>query len=781
MVDDLEQDDTLEVAGEAKSSARVLSAIKKAERAFYGWQDYCDEIDRIYAREETSQVVWADPDFDLFWASTEILKPAIYANPPVPVVSPQFKDRRELMNVTSEMLERTVISAFDRTDLDEAMACVRDDLIFYNRGQLWVTLEEQKVCVDHVDRKDFLHPPARKWSEVPWVARRAWLTKSEMRKRFRKTSGDAYQDAVMCKQTATNDYDSSADHTKKAGVWEVWHKADNKVYWVTDGVRVMLDEGEPHLKLTGFFPCPRPAYGTIRPRTLEPVPDYRRYSGHFRKINQLTKRIYVLLDQVRMKGLLAAGGDVADAVEQLIAEDRDDMLLIPVPGAALISSGGINSSVQWLPLRDIAEAIQGLIAARTQLIEDFYQLSGISDIMRGATEAEETLGAQRLKSQFGSVRVREKIEELQRIAADITRISAEVMAENFTKDTLLEMSQMEIPSKSEISKRIKEIEKEAQEELRALKNKAQEALQSPQAQEVDPAVAQQEFVQAQSEIVSRYAPLLQHESARTPIEDVMALLRDDKARHFAFEIATDSTIMTDELAEKQSRNEFMEVFTSSSQALIGLASMGEEGAKLSGELLKFVLAPYRVGRELNGVIDEFIDAAPRLAKESKEDGGDGLAEAQMALANAEAEKAKAQMAKVQADASLKQADLQTKMQQMQMEFQERGAKLELENGKLQLQAKKQEQEFAAKMADLDAKQNLMQAQTAEILNKIGLDVRKQDLEEYQADEATQERQIDRAIGERDKAVENQYRDRGEYRSDRQQEFSERAAMEDRDR
>jgi hypothetical protein len=50
---------------------------------------------------------------------------------------------------------------------------------------------------------------------------------------------------------------------------------------------------------------------------------------------------------------------------------------------------GILNFVVWLPLKDIAEAIQGLIGARGQLFDDFYQLSGISDIMRGASEAQE--------------------------------------------------------------------------------------------------------------------------------------------------------------------------------------------------------------------------------------------------------------------------------------------------------------------------------------------------------------------------------------------------------
>src|SRR3546814_3160268 len=87
------------------------------------------------------------------------------------------------------------------------------------------------------------------------------------------------------------------------------------------------------LKLAGFFPCPRPAYATLRRRSLVPVPDWERYAIHFRKISDLTSRIYLLLDKVRMKGLIPAGGDVGDAVEELLRSD-DDEILIPEIGRA---------------------------------------------------------------------------------------------------------------------------------------------------------------------------------------------------------------------------------------------------------------------------------------------------------------------------------------------------------------------------------------------------------------------------------------------------------------
>jgi uncharacterized protein YbaR (Trm112 family) len=269
--DDDQDTDTLTVAEEPKSSARILSAIKKASRDLYDWQALCDRIDDIYGRKVGYiETEWSDVDYDLFWASMEIMKPAIYARPPRPVVSPMFKDRRQLQNVTAELLERNVTSTFSMVGagIDEAMICARDDLIFYNRGQLWLTYETdedgggQRVCTEHLDRKDFLIPQVRKWSDLPWASRRAWMTRKEMRKRFRKTSGDAYMGATVCTGEGEN-----KENEGKYGVWEVWHKGDKRVYWVAEGVPVMLDEGKPHLTLRGFFPCPRPAFGTLRPRT----------------------------------------------------------------------------------------------------------------------------------------------------------------------------------------------------------------------------------------------------------------------------------------------------------------------------------------------------------------------------------------------------------------------------------------------------------------------------------------------------------------------------------
>lgn len=776
MADQSPNDDFAPVEGESNSSAGILAALKKSEDAFEFWQATCSTIDEIYSKDGQSwdslrEYEWTDADLDLFWASFEIMKEAVYARPPQPVVSPIFRDNRQLQNVTSELLERCAVSTFKHTHIHENCIEVRDDVLFAGRGVLWNRYETddgQTVCIEHVDRTDFRCEPARYWRECGWAARRSWLIHKDAVERFGRDKADMLS---YVRHQKDKDWDERDTTTPKASVWEVWHKGNNKVYWVSEGVADILDQMEPEVKLSDFFPCPKPAFGTLRRRSLIPVPDWERYRIHFAKINDATSKIYTLLNDVKMAGLIGGGGDVADAVQDLLESD-DTKRIIRVN-----SIGNIAESIAWLPLDVLSATITGMIEARRQLIEDFYQLSGISDIMRGATEAEETLGAQQLKSQYGSVRIRGKSTEIQRLLADSVRIAAEMIAEKFSSKTLLEMGQMEIPTKADLDKRVKEIEKSAREELQALGKKAQEAAQRhPEDQPIDPAQAKQALEQAQQQILAKYAPQLAEVENSVPLEDVMKLLRDDKARNFSFEIASDSTILVDEMSEKASRNEFMQVLTGSMAQLPQIAPMGPEAINLWGELVRFNVAPYRVGRSLDGEIDKFIDAAPEIAQRMSQQaqGGEaeGLVEAQKGLAEAEKVKAQAAMAGVQAKSELDKAEMQRKMVQMQLDAQKQQQAAQEAVAKLQLQMQKQQDEYADKSAQTEAQINKLTAETAKILASIGLDERKQQLSEYTAANQAQAQKVDQAMAIEGQEQDAQFRSAQHDRAERQQDFSE---------
>ena len=68
--------------------------------------------------------------------------------------------------------------------------------------------------------------------------------------------------------------------------------------------------------------------------------------------------------------------------------------------------------------------LQGLYTQRTQILEIIYEITGISDLLRGNTKASETATAQQLKAQFGSMRMRKRQEEIERYIRDLFRIKS---------------------------------------------------------------------------------------------------------------------------------------------------------------------------------------------------------------------------------------------------------------------------------------------------------------------------------------------------------------------
>lgn len=718
---------------EDRDSQPWLNMLADAESKFRDWQDHADRIDRIYSELSTQASNTRDRQFAMFWANIQVLAPSIYARPPLPVVVPEFKDRDPVKRVTSEMLERALKKSFNLDDIDAKMRLVRDDMLICGRGVLWARYASKKdvdeygdtqtgverVCIDYIDRRDFLHEPARNWCDVGWVARRAWLTRKEVKERFDRDADVLGSIPYQVRHDGGRDGlpKEGSSPQEKAGIWEIWHKATNKVVWVVDGCPETLDEGEPHLELEGFFPCPRPAYTTVQRRTLIPVPDVMYYRDQLEEINKLTGRIHALSDAIQVKGFYPGGGEVGDAIEAALNMYDDRKIMIPVSGFAAF--GGSNQApIVWMPIDLVATTIAGLIEMRRQIIDDVYQIVGLSDIMRGTSESAETATAQQLKSQYGSIRIRDKQHELVRIAKDMTAILGEIIAENFSEETLTKLSQMALPKRSEIQKEINDTSKQLEEAARQVA----QVLESPQAQQMaqeNPEQAQeamqqlQQQAQAMQEQAQARIAELQEE---VTIDDVMELLRDQRIRPFALDIETDSTIQPDEDAEKQRRAEFLQVFGATMQQLAALVDARPESAEFAGEILKFALAPYRVGRELEGSIDKFVD---QIAGSAGQDQQDPEAEAKQAEAQM---KMQEMQAKAQIEQQKAEQQAQLEMVKMQVEQQAKAAELEMKREQQAMDAEIKGRELQARMAENAQKHQLEMEKGRRELEKMAMEM-----------------------------------------------------------
>ena len=196
------------------------------------------------------------------------------------------------------------------------MMLVRDDLahdrprrgvVPLRERQGRATTSHEKVCIDYKDRRGL---PALAVAQLARgdVGRGGELPDARAGAgAVRQYSGDEYQEAEYKVDKDAKEI-GGADNRERAKFWEIWDKRQSEVVWVAEGCEDILDEDDPTLELQNFFPCPKPAYGTVQRGSLVPVPDVLQYKDQLDEVNMLTGRIHALSDALEVKGFYPAGG-----------------------------------------------------------------------------------------------------------------------------------------------------------------------------------------------------------------------------------------------------------------------------------------------------------------------------------------------------------------------------------------------------------------------------------------------------------------------------------------
>lgn len=422
--------------------------------------------------------------FNILWSNVQTLTPAIYARPPKPEVIRRNKDGDPAARTASTILERCLNYEIEQfNDFHDTVSnCVLDRNLS-GRGTAWVRFETEEIesivetdatpedvadedddqldngeatpdidsegetqlrsraCVDYVYWQDFRCSPARTWDEVTWVARRIYMTRDQGADRF----GSKFERApllfrpVGLDEMAAEGRAVESDDLQRAKVWEIWDKTDRKVFWVCEGFDELLDSKEDPYKLDEFFPCPKPLYATLTTDSLIPVADFVLYQDQAEEVDMLTAKIGQLTEALKVAGTYDAGNN---ELAQLLEAPNNRM--IPVTNwAGYSQAGGMNGSVDWFPLDPITKALTACLAAREQAKQVIYEITGISDIIRGASKASETATAQNIKRQFGTLRLSSRQRDVAQFCTDILRIKAQLMMDLYEPRQLAEMSGIE--------------------------------------------------------------------------------------------------------------------------------------------------------------------------------------------------------------------------------------------------------------------------------------------------------------------------------------------------
>ncbi|MBY5898530.1 hypothetical protein [Rhizobium ruizarguesonis] len=668
----------------AKVGARWQQELERAQRYIKSWHDRCVKIEKIYLDQQSDQTNAAKRRFPMLWANTSVLQPAVYARVPQPVVERRFKDAQPVARMASELVERNLAYMGDEADIDSIMRAVRDDFLLCARGTVWLRYEadfepldmgvqpsdapangglpaglpsglpagllgglpgggmgengvppeaisDERVCIDYVHWSDFLHSPARRWKDVTWVARRVPMTDEELEKRFGPDAMTSLQAQAAGSNKGSNQTER-AENEGKTHVWEIWCKSENYTVWIADGAPVALEVSEPPLDLTHFWPCPRPAYGTMSTSSLIPVPDYVYYQQQCDEIDLLTKRINKLTDQLRLKVFYPSGdGAISPAIEKAMRPENDTVM-VPIPEWAAFTDKGGSKAIVTLPIDEVQKVIIACIQARKQLIEDVYQITGISDIVRGDTQASETATAQRIKSQWGSIRIRDRQSELARFARDIIRLAGEIICDQFQPETLMLVSGIKLPSMAE--------KQQVQLQMQQMQMAAQQA------------AARAEQMGQPAPPPPEMPPQLEQMMQQPTIDEVVQLLRNDSIRGFQIDIETDSTIEPDEDAEKQRRMEFVQMIGGFLQQAGAMAQQNPMLVPVMVETLLFAARGFRAGRQLESTLEQVgaqLSEAATAPKPPPEPPAEQMIKLKTAEVKAGAEQRKAELGVAQAE------------------------------------------------------------------------------------------------------------------------------------
>lgn len=473
-----------------------IEAAKEAAKpslnlADQAWKEYSKGKPKVDAKGLES--VGTNDRFPLYWSSVKTIQPALYARTPIPVVEKAFDSLEDpIARLASVLAERFAKYLIRACPFDRVLKAARDEYIhsakttfrvFFESdikeertyftpneendetgapavrfkdeqgnyaapdteltededGRFYTTTEDLrsvKVTLVPLHRRDVIHTPnARHHEEIDAIAYRSRMKKKQVETRFGKDVADKLT------FTALEDDKEDKGERKKgipdqfATIWEIWDDTEKKTLWVCeDYSECLLDEREDPYELEGFFPSPAFMLGTTNSDDLYATSDYAQLEPLIAPIHGMLRRLRRLLIAVKRRGIYDGSHPDLDVLNS----DTDEADFIKVRNfKQLIGDGGLEKIIQYFPVQELVEATAQLVEMIQVFKNEFNEIWGISDIVRGTSDARETAAAQQLKGNYFSHRLSETQREMQRLCRDGLQLMIDLALKKFPEQKLM--------------------------------------------------------------------------------------------------------------------------------------------------------------------------------------------------------------------------------------------------------------------------------------------------------------------------------------------------------
>ena len=474
----------------------------------------------------------------------------------------------------------------------------------------------EAAIVDYVHWRDVLWSPCRTYADKRWKAYRSYLTRDALVKRFGEKTGKL----IPLNKTSLPDVElqytekesPNKDAWARAEIWEIWSEEYEQVFWFCQDWPKILDIVDDPLELDGFYPGAHPMVANITTTAFMPIPDYHMAQDLYNQIDKLETRISLITEAVKVVGVYDKS---ADGVKRMMVEGIENDL-IPVDNWAMFAEkGGIQGTVQWMPIAEIAETMGHLVVQRDQHIDLLNEITGMNEIMRGGTSNKNpggpvTATESTTAARFGSVRMQALQEMFANFAADLMRLKAQVICKHFSPETIVKQSNAKYMNK-----------------------------------------ADQQYIQP-----------------------AIALLKEMPELLWRIDIKSESLAMVDYAILKQERVEFMGAMSQYIQAAMPLAQIEQATVPFLLEMMKWTMAGFKGSNDIEGTMDQLLEAAQQSLQKKQEQPPEPSPEEKAAQVEAEGEKQKhqnsmeLQQAKVQGDIQKDMEKLQNKLKEIQAQL-----------------------------------------------------------------------------------------------------------------
>lgn len=386
---------------------------------------------KVYARyqDKRDDVVLGIVKANLFYANVNTIKESLFNSLPKPDVSRLHKgEESPPARVAALILQRALHYEVNcMTAFEESVKAAILERLVPGIGQIWLRFDmadqtaqgTEQIIMETVYWEDFIYDPKRQWSQVNWVGRKLNLTKREVMERWGE--GALTQLEMVKQRDNVTPKEINAD---KYCVYELWDKTTKEVvFWATGDVE--LERKPDPYQLKGFFPCPCPLIANPTTTALLPVTDYHIAQDQYNQLDVLYARIGLIIKAVKVAG-------VYDAQSTEIGRmlEGQENKLVPVDNWAMYAErGGAKGMIDWYPVDTIVSVLETLLKTYESIKAMLFEITGMSDIIRGATNQYETAAAQQIKAQYASVRMN----GYQRNVAEFVRGALRIMAEMVTQ------------------------------------------------------------------------------------------------------------------------------------------------------------------------------------------------------------------------------------------------------------------------------------------------------------------------------------------------------------